>query len=123
MGEEVVYVDRFELREGRLDDFKRYAKEMAELAERNEPGVVSFNYYLDEGGTKGTAVFVFTDAEALDVHLDLVSARFQQGYELLAAAEIDLLGRPSDRAVAMARSFGASVKAQVAGFSRWEVAA
>lgn len=31
-------------------------------------------------------------------HLDLVSARFQQGYDLLAAAEIDLVGRPSDRA-------------------------
>lgn len=123
MGEEIVYVDRFELREGRLDDFKHYASEMAEFAERNEPGVVSFNYYLSEDGTKGTAVFVFGDADALDVHLDLVSARFQQGYELLAAAEIDLLGQPSDRAVAMARSFGAIVKPQVAGFTRWDVPA
>lgn len=68
-------------------------------------------------------MFVLSDADRLDVHLDLVSARFQQGYELLAAAEIDLLGRPSDRAIAMARSFGATVKTQVAGFTRWDVAA
>jgi hypothetical protein len=42
MSDHVVYVDRFQLREGKLEDFKRYATKMAELAETNEPGVVSF---------------------------------------------------------------------------------
>lgn len=118
MSEQVVYVDRFQLREGRLDDFKRYATEVATFVEENEPRAISFNYYVDEGDNSGTAVFVFSDAEALDLHLDLVSSRFQEGYELLSAADIELLGQPSDRAIQVAKSFNAQVKTKLAGFSR-----
>ncbi len=56
MSEHVVYVDRFQIRQGSLADFKRYATEMAELVEENEPGALSFNYYVDEDGASGTAV-------------------------------------------------------------------
>ncbi|MGH9194382.1 MAG: hypothetical protein ACRD1T_01415 [Acidimicrobiia bacterium] len=118
MSEQVVYVDRFQLREGRLDDFKRYATEVAAFVEENEPGVISFNYYVEEGGSSGTAIFVFPDADALDLHLDLVSSRFQEGYELLSAADIELLGQPSDRAIEAGNSFNARVKTKLAGFSR-----
>jgi quinol monooxygenase YgiN len=118
MSEHVIYVDRFQIREGRLADFKRYAAEMAELVERNEPGALSFTYYLDEDGASGTAVFVFSDAEALDAHLDLAAPRFQEGYELLSATEIELLGHPSDRAIELARSFSAGLKTKLAGFNR-----
>jgi hypothetical protein len=57
MSDEVVYVDRFQLREGRLDDFKRYATEVTAFVEENEPGVISFSYYVDEEGSRGTAIF------------------------------------------------------------------
>ncbi len=86
--------------------------------QEREPGVISFNYYTDEHGAAGTALFVFSSADALDRHLDLVSSRFQEGYELLSATEIELLGQPSDRAVAMATSFNASLRTKLAGFSR-----
>jgi quinol monooxygenase YgiN len=118
MSDHVIYVDRFQLREGKSADFKTYATEMAEFVEKNEPGVLSFNYYVDEDGVRGTAVFVFSDAEAMDVHLDLASSRFQEGYELLSATDIELLGRPSDRAIELATSFNANLKTKLAGFSR-----
>lgn len=118
MAEEVVYVDRFQIREGKTEDFKRYASQLTEFVEGNEPGVASFNFYLDSDGVNGTAVFVFSDAEALDRHLDLASSRFQEGYELLSHAEIDLLGQPSRRAIEMGQAFNARVKSPVAGFSR-----
>lgn len=118
---QVVYLDRFRILEGKLEDFKRYANDMAEFVDKNEPRVISFNYYVDEDGNEGTAVFVFSDAEAVDLHLDLASSRFQEGAELLGATDIELLGRPSDRAREMAESFGAKVRTQLlAGFSRYE---
>lgn len=92
MSDHVIDVDRFQLREGRLEDFKRYAAEMAAFVEQNEPGALSFNYYVDEDGASGTAVVVFSDADALDLHLDLAGSRFREGYELLSATEIELLG-------------------------------
>ena len=110
MSDHVVYVDRFQIREGKLEDFRRYARELTEFVEKNEPGALSFNFYIDEDGVAGTAVFVFSDAEALDLHLDLASSMFQEGYELLSGANIELLGPASDRAIELARSFGADRK-------------
>jgi quinol monooxygenase YgiN len=118
MSEQVVYVDRFQLREGKLEDFRRYATEVASFVQEREPGVVSFNYYIDEAGEKGTALFIFSSAEALDRHLELVSSKFQEGYELLRGTEIELLGQPSNQATAMAASFNASLKTNLAGFTR-----
>lgn len=118
MGDQVVYVDRFQVREGRAEDFKSYADRYARFVEENESGVTSFKFYLDDEGTRGTAVFVFSDAEALDRHLDIAGSKFQEGYELLTATEIDLLGRPSDKAIEMGKAFGARVKHHVAGFAR-----
>jgi hypothetical protein len=118
VSDEVIYVDRFQVAEGRIEDFKRYAAKLATFVEENEAAVLSYRYYMDgdEGG--GTAVFIFGNADALDRHLDLVSSQFQEGYELLRASDIELLGQPSERAAAMATSFGGRVKASIAGFSR-----
>jgi quinol monooxygenase YgiN len=118
MPDEVVYIDRFEIRDGKLEEFKRYAEEMAAFVEQEEPGVSAFNYFVDEVEGRGTAVFVFSDADALDRHLDVASSKFQQGYELLSGTKIELLGPASQRAAEMSRSFGASLKQRLAGFSR-----
>jgi hypothetical protein len=54
--------------------------------------VISFTFYADEDGAEGTAVFIFSDAETLDLHMDLAGSRFQEGYELLGATDSELLG-------------------------------
>lgn len=118
MSDEIIYVDRFQIAEGRIEDFKRYAAKLATFVEENEPAVISYRYYMDGDEGAGTAVFIFGNADALDRHLDLVSSQFQEGYQLLRASDIELLGHPSERAAAMATSFGGRVKASIAGFSR-----
>ena len=118
MPEPVVYVDRFQIRDGKLERFREYASEMAKLVEAEEPDAVSYNYYVDEEGMRGTAIFIFANAEALDAHIELMSSKWQEGVELLGATEIELLGQPSEQAAAMARSFGGHVKNKLAGFSR-----
>lgn len=119
MAGEVVYVDRFTIREGQADGFRRYAEKMSELVEAQEPGTLSFHYYVDEPSGSGTAVFVFTDAAALDHHLEVMSAHFQEGAEYLSSTEIELLGAASERAAEMAVAYGGTIKASLlAGFSR-----
>jgi hypothetical protein len=73
---------------------------------------------VDEGATRGTAIFIFASPGALDAHIELLSAKWQEGVELLGATEIELLGQPSEPAAAMARSFGGHVKNKLAGFGR-----
>lgn len=78
----------------------------------------SFNYYMDEDGGSGTAVFVFSNAAALDRHLELAMSRFQEGTDLLSGTKIELLGPASDQALQLARSFGGTAKSEIAGFMR-----
>jgi quinol monooxygenase YgiN len=119
MSDQVVYVDRFTVREGRLEDFRRYASEMTELVKVKEPETKSFNYYIDDEGREGTAVFVFANADAADFHLGVASDKFQEGAELLSSTDIELLGPASDRAAQMAKAFGANIKTgSLAGFAR-----
>lgn len=115
----VAYVDRFTVAEGKLEDLRRYCQEMTDLVEKKEPETVSFSYFIDEDGRKGTAVFVFANAEALDFHLDVASHKFQEGAELLGSADVELLGPASDRAQQISEQFGATIKSGLlAGFAR-----
>jgi hypothetical protein len=118
MTEPIVYVDRFTVSDGKLEDLTHYADEMVQAVERDHPGVSLFGYYVDEGGTSGTAVFVFADAETLDRYLDAMAPKFADGAALVSAASIELLGRPSDRAAELTRSFNGVIKGRLAGFSR-----
>lgn len=119
MTDPVVYVDRFIISEGKLEDLRRYCEEMTELVEQKEPETISFNYFVDEEGATGTAVFVFAHAEALDFHLDIASHKFQEGSELLSSADIELLGPASDQAQKMSKQYGATIKNRLlAGFAR-----
>src|ERR671922_1894781 len=104
MSTEVVYVDRFEIREGKTEEFRRYADDLIALV-AEESGVISCNYFVDDDGRRGTAVLVFADGAALDRYLDLVSPRFREGVELLGSTEIELLGDVSDRAAQLAKAF------------------
>ena len=119
MADQVVYVDRFVIRDGELENFRRYAAEMAQLVQAKEPEALSYHYYVDEQSGAGTAIFTFTDAAALDKHLDVMMSHFQQGAEHLSSTEIELLGQPSERAAQMAATYGGTVKPSLlAGFSR-----
>ncbi|HJP66646.1 MAG TPA: hypothetical protein VKA30_10135, partial [Actinomycetota bacterium] len=114
----VVYVDRFEVAEGKLEDLKSYTSGMADAVSNKVPGAFSFNYFIDESGENGTAVFVFENAEALDQHLQVNAERFQDAMPLVAESSIELMGPASDMAKQLTMQYGGSLKTKLAGFSR-----
>lgn len=118
MSGHVVYVDRFEISEGKSEEFRRYAEGLASLVEEKERGVISFNYFADDEARRGTAVFVFADAAAMDRYLDLASPKFREGVDLLSSNDLELLGDPSDRAAQLTKAFNGRLMRRLAGFSR-----
>lgn len=117
MSSDVVFLDRFEIAEGKSDELRRYAEELVDLVQE-VPGAISYGWYLDEDGRRGTAVFVFSDAVAFDRYLDAASPKFRHGVDLTSSTDIELLGRASDRASEMAKAFNATVKTEVVGMRR-----
>lgn len=119
MSDQIIYLSRWKILDGKLESFEKYAKEIADIVEKEEPGAISFSYFVDEDRKRGTAVFLFSSAEALDIHLDLLAPRFEEGYQYISGTDVEILGRPSKKAAEMAASFGAKFKnQQVAGFTR-----
>jgi quinol monooxygenase YgiN len=118
MTNQVVFLDRFEVAEGKSKEFQRYAQELVDLVQEQEPGATSYGWYLDQDGRRGTAVFVFVDAASFDRYLDLASPRFRHGVDLTSSTDIELLGRASDRATEMAKAFNATLKSELVGLHR-----
>lgn len=114
----VIYVDRFEINHGKIDDLRRYAADIAAIAKEQAPGVLSFHYYVDDAGERGTAVILFTDAQALDGYFDVASPHFQRGMELLRSTDIELLGEPSTQAAQVTTAYGGRVMPEIVGFDR-----
>jgi quinol monooxygenase YgiN len=117
MSSEVVFLDRFEIANGKSNELRRYAQELVDLVQ-GVPGATSYGWYFDEGGTQGTAVFAFADAASFDRYLDVASPKFRHGVDLTRSTDIELLGRASERASEMAKAFNAAVKTEVVGLRR-----
>ncbi|MDP8931979.1 MAG: hypothetical protein M3O70_26275 [Actinomycetota bacterium] len=118
MSDSVIYVDRFEIQDGKLAELRQYDTDLAALAKDQAPGVLSFHYYADDAGQRGTALIVFADAEALDHYLEIAGPRFQRGVELVRSTEIELLGRPSRQAAQVTTVYGGRVMPEIVGFDR-----
>jgi hypothetical protein len=66
-----IFMSQSKIREGKLEDFKRALREMAEFVEANEPRVVAFEAYLNDDGTEATGVQVHPDADSMAFHMQV----------------------------------------------------
>ncbi len=99
MSDHIVYVDRSEVRAGRLEDLKTATKELAQFVEANEPRLVSYDVYFEDGGTRMTVIHVHHDSESLEFHMKVAGPLFAPFAELVRLSSIDVYGRPSDAVV------------------------
>ena len=126
MSEPIVFISSHRIKEGKLDDFKRLSREVAPLLEAGQPNTVFFQGYLNEEGTEVTFVWVFPDAEAMDLHFHGADERSAKAYEFIQPQRFEIYGRPSDQVLAMMRreagtGVGLVVKPQpMGGFIRLE---
>ena len=95
MSEPIVFVSRFTVKDGRLDDYRRLQVEIAEQLRREKPRTLAYLNYLDDGGTRMTAIHVFADADAMDIHFEGSEDRSLRAFEVLSPAGWDIYGRPS----------------------------
>jgi hypothetical protein len=51
MSEPFIFIGIHSLKEGKLEDFKKYEQELVELVEANEPRLIAFHIFLNQDGT------------------------------------------------------------------------
>lgn len=126
MPEPIIYIDRSEIRPGKLDEIKPAMDELVEFVEAEEPQLLSYGFFLDEDEAQLAVVAIHPDAASLEFHMDIGGPRFRGFAELLEMVSIDVYGEPSERALeqlhqkaqALGKSGRVAVHSLHAGFAR-----
>ena len=69
----LIFVSTWKIKEGRLEDYKQFAKELIEHFKAKEPQLIAFNMYFNEDETEMTSIQVHPDAASMDFHLQVLA--------------------------------------------------
>ena len=96
MSEPIVFISNQRIKEGKLDGYKQYYRQVAELTEANKPGTVAHLAYANEDGTAVSIVHIFPDAESMELHMLGVDELAKKASEFMEIVSFEVYGRPSD---------------------------
>ena len=123
--EPFIFVNTYRVKDGKLEDYKRSAQRVVDLANAKEPDMVHFSFYVSEDGTEVTTVQVHRNAQNMAYHMELIAPHLEEAYEYLDMSDmtIEIYGTPPDAMVTQMKQLaapGATVTARspLAGFTR-----
>jgi quinol monooxygenase YgiN len=90
----------------RVDEFKALASELLQITNADD-GVLQYDWYLSEDGTRCVVRETYADSAAVVAHLSLVGEQLAKIGEFCGAAEGDVLGDASPELRAMIEPSGA----------------
>jgi uncharacterized protein YkuJ len=101
MSEPIVFISNQRVKDGKLDGYKKYYRQVAEMTEANKPGTVAHLAYANEDGTAVSIVHIFPDAESMDLHMLGVDELAKKAFEFMEIVSFEIYGRPSDTVLDM----------------------
>ncbi len=124
MGQPIVFIFRLKVREGRLNDLKRYLGEINEFVAANEPRVIIYGQYIDDGGSEMTDIQIHPDSESMELHMRVAGQRIAEAFEYVETKSVEVCGTLSDALVEQMRRVAGSgvpvsIKSHLGGFDRF----
>jgi hypothetical protein len=97
VSDSLVYIDRSDVRDGKLEEVRKGIRELVEFVEAHEPRLIAYGFYFNERGTGMTVVAVHPDSASLEFHLEIGGPAFRKLSEHIELRTIDVYGRPSEK--------------------------
>lgn len=97
MSDPIVYVDRSDIRSGKLSELRQAMTALAEFVEANEPQLLSYGFFIDEQASQMTVIAIPPDAASMEFHMEIGASRFRKFADLLQLRSIDVYGQPSEK--------------------------
>src|SRR5690348_8149433 len=85
MSAPVVYVGTMSVKPGRLDALRAQLADLVDFVETNEPRMIAFHAFLDEGGEKLAIVQVHPDSASMEFHMQVNAKHFATAFDNLEA--------------------------------------
>lgn len=103
MSAHIIYLDRSEIREGKLDEVRAALKELVDFVRTQEPQLIGYGFYLNEEGTRLTLVAIHPDSASLEFHMEIAGPIFGRFTELIKLRSIEIYGRASEKVLEQLR--------------------
>ena len=100
MAEPIVFISRFGVKEGVLEDLRSLTTEVVASLRASKPRTVLYLAYVDEQGTEVSFLHAFPDAEAMDLHFEGVDERAAAAYRYIEPRGWEVYGRASEGGLA-----------------------
>jgi hypothetical protein len=108
MGDPVVYLSTWRIREGKFPEYRRFYRELVKRLSGPDREVVAFYAFGNADGTEITNVHVYPDAPTLDRHMAVIREQFglipgdlSSMAEFMEPLGVQVYGRPTGEAAAM----------------------
>ncbi|NBE50791.1 hypothetical protein [Streptomyces boluensis] len=125
MAEPIYYVDRSDIREGKIAEVKNGMRDLTTFVEAREPQLIAYHFYIDEFESTMTVVAVHPDSASMEFHMELGGPKFREFSALIRMRSIDVYGQPNSVVVDQLRQKAAmlgggtvALHTLQAGFSR-----
>jgi hypothetical protein len=96
MSEPIVFISNQRVKEGKLEGYKQYYRQVAEQAKADKPGTIAHLAYLNEEGTELSIIHIFPDSEGIELHMEGVDELAKKAYEYVEILSFEIYGKPAD---------------------------
>ena len=94
--EPIVFISHQRVKEGKLEGYKQYYRQVAEQAKANKPGTVAHLAYHNEEGSELSIIHIFPNAEAMELHMRGVDELAKKAYEYVEILSFEIYGQPTE---------------------------
>jgi hypothetical protein len=96
MSEPIIFISHQRVKEGKLEGYKQYYRQVAEQAKAEKPGTIAHLAYLNEDGAELSIIHIFPDAGSMELHMKGVDELAKKAYEYVEILSFEIYGKPTD---------------------------
>jgi hypothetical protein len=71
MSEHIVYIDRSEILDGKLEELKEGINELVEFDDAREPQLISYGFFINEEAGRMTVIAIHPYSASLEFHMEI----------------------------------------------------
>jgi hypothetical protein len=96
MSEPIIFISNQRVKEGKLEGYKHYYRQVAEQAKADKPGTIAHIAYHNEEGTELSIIHIFPDAGAMELHMKGVDELAKKAFEYVEILSFEIYGKPTE---------------------------
>jgi quinol monooxygenase YgiN len=114
---QIQFRAEFIIENGKIEEYKKLIQEMSRVVEVNELNTIVFQFYLEGSGTKCVVHEVYTNSEAVFVHIASQTI-LPKIFRVAWISRFEVYGNPSEKLQKMITNYNPHIYNLIAGFSR-----